>query len=109
MAAPHVAGAAALLWSERPELSYLDIKDAMLSTARPEHLNLVGDGVLDLGAAMDLIKTNGNAKNAPVAVDDTATVAEDSEVSVAVLSNDSDADGDTLTIESFTQVQMAAW
>ena len=103
MAAPHVAGAAALLWAERPELSYLDIKDAMLSTARPEHLNLVGDGVLDLGAAMDLIKTNGNQGNAPVAVDDTATVAEDSEVSVAVLSNDSDADGDTLTIESFTQ------
>ena len=103
MAAPHVAGAAALLWAERPELSYLDIKDAMLSTARPEHLNLVGDGVLDLGAAMDLIKTSGNQGNAPVAVDDTATVAEDSEVSVAVLSNDSDADGDTLTIESFTQ------
>ena len=72
-------------------------------------MNLVGDGVLDLGAAMDLIKTNGNQGNAPVAVDDTATVAEDSEVSVAVLSNDSDADGDTLTIESFTQVQMAAW
>lgn len=103
MAAPHVAGAAALLWAERPELSYLDIKDAMLSTARPEHLNLVGDGVLDLGAAMDLIKTSGNQGNAPVAVDDTATVAEDSEASVAVLSNDSDADGDTLTIESFTQ------
>ena len=103
MAAPHVAGAAALLWAERPELSYLDIKDAMLSTARPEHLNLVGDGVLDLGAAMGLIKTSGNQGNAPVAVDDTATVAEDSEVSVAVLSNDSDADGDTLTIESFTQ------
>lgn len=103
MAAPHVAGAAALLWAERPELSYLDIKDAMLSTARPEHLNLVGDGVLDLGAAMDLIKTSGNQGNAPVAVDDTATVAEDSELSVAVLSNDSDADGDTLTIESFTQ------
>ncbi|MEC7681063.1 MAG: S8 family serine peptidase [Planctomycetota bacterium] len=103
MAAPHVAGAAALLWAERPELGYLDIKDAMLSTARPEHLNLVGDGVLDLGAAMDLIKTSGNQGDAPVAVDDTATVAEDSEVSVAVLSNDSDADGDTLTIESFTQ------
>ncbi len=103
MAAPHVAGAAALLWAERPELSYLDIKDAMLSTARPEHLNLIGDGVLDLGAAMDLIKTSGNQGNAPVAVDDTVTVAEDSEASVAVLSNDSDADGDTLTIESFTQ------
>ena len=103
MAAPHVAGAAALLWAERPELGYLDIKDAMLSTARPEHLNLVGDGVLDLGAAMDLIKTSGNQGDAPVAVDDTATVVEDSEVSVAVLSNDSDADGDTLTIESFTQ------
>ena len=52
---------------------------------------------------MDLIKTNGNQGNAPVAVDDTARVAEDSEASVAVLSNDSDADGDTLTIESFTQ------
>lgn len=57
MAAPHVAGAAALLWAEDPSLDYLEIKDAILNTARPEHLDRVGQGVLDLGAAMDWIST----------------------------------------------------
>ncbi len=40
---------------------------------------------------------------APDAVDDTATVNEDTAVIVSVLTNDSDLDGDTLSISSFGQ------
>ncbi len=40
--------------------------------------------------------------DAPVAVDDSATTAEDTQVSIAVLANDSDVDGDTLSIASVT-------
>ena len=49
MAAPHVAGAAALLWAERPDMNYLEIKAALLDTARPEHLDRVGNGVPRFG------------------------------------------------------------
>lgn len=101
MAAPHVAGAAALLWAERPDMTYLEIKAAMLDTARPDHLNLVTNGVLDLGAAMESITSSTN--NPPNAVNDSATVDEDNSVGVAVLSNDSDPDGDTLTLQSYGQ------
>ena len=38
----------------------------------------------------------------PVAVDDTAATAEDTAVTIDVLANDSDADGDTLTVDSVT-------
>jgi VCBS repeat-containing protein len=41
--------------------------------------------------------------DAPIANADTATLAEDSIVSVTVLANDTDADGDTLTVTSVTQ------
>src|SRR5205823_3637171 len=40
--------------------------------------------------------------DAPVAVNDTATTAEDTPVSIAVLGNDSDVDGDTLTVSVAT-------
>ncbi|MEM7478096.1 MAG: Ig-like domain-containing protein [Planctomycetota bacterium] len=103
MAAPHVAGAAALLWAERPDLDYLGIKDAILSTARPDHLSLVGNGVLDLGAAMDLIAGGGSQNQSPNADNDSATVNEDESVAIAVLNNDSDPDGDSLSVDSFSQ------
>ncbi|MCH2179588.1 MAG: S8 family serine peptidase [Mariniblastus sp.] len=101
MAAPHVAGAAALLWAERPDMNYLEIKAAMLETARPDHLNLVTNGVLDLGAAMESITSSTN--DPPNAVNDSATVDEDNSVGVAVLSNDSDPDDDVLTLQSYGQ------
>ncbi|MCH2181060.1 MAG: S8 family serine peptidase [Mariniblastus sp.] len=101
MAAPHVAGAAALLWAERPDMTYLEIKAAMLDTARGDHLNLVTYGVLDLGAAMDSITSSTN--NPPNAVNDSATVNEDNSVAIAVLSNDSDPDGDALNLQSYGQ------
>ena len=101
MATPHVAGAAALLWAERPDLNYLEIKSALLDTARADHLNLVTDGVLDLGAAMVSITSSTNSP--PNAVNDTATVNEDNAIAVPVLANDSDPDGDALTIQSYGQ------
>ena len=77
-----------LLWAERPEMSYLEIKDAILNNTRADHLNLVTNGVLDLGLAMTAI--TGSTNSPPVAVNDTATVDEDSFVAVNVLQNDSD-------------------
>jgi alpha-tubulin suppressor-like RCC1 family protein len=41
--------------------------------------------------------------DAPQAVDDVATTAEDTAVTVSVLGNDSDADGDTVALQSVTQ------
>ena len=41
--------------------------------------------------------------DAPAAVDDSAVVDEDSNVVIAVLANDTDVDGDTLSIAEFTQ------
>jgi VCBS repeat-containing protein len=43
------------------------------------------------------------ANRPPVAVDDNASTPEDVAVSILVLGNDSDPDGDTLTVASFTQ------
>ena len=39
---------------------------------------------------------------APVAVNDTATTAEDTAVTIAVLTNDTDLDGDTLSVTGVT-------
>jgi uncharacterized repeat protein (TIGR01451 family) len=44
-----------------------------------------------------------SANNPPVAVDDSATTAENTPVTVDVLDNDFDLDGDTLTVVSVTQ------
>ena len=41
--------------------------------------------------------------DAPVAVDDTASTNEDTPVDIDVLANDTDIDGDPITVESFTQ------
>ncbi|MGE0132541.1 MAG: Ig-like domain-containing protein [Blastocatellales bacterium] len=44
-----------------------------------------------------------NANSAPDAVDDAATTTEDSTVNIAVLANDTDVNGDTLTVTGVTQ------
>ena len=44
-----------------------------------------------------------SVNDAPVANDDSATVAEDGMVNMAVLTNDTDPEGDTLTVTSVTQ------
>ncbi len=59
--------------------------------------NLVG---VDIGI---VTVTVNPANDAPVAVDDAATTQEDTAVDINVLANDTDVDGDALSIESFTQ------
>src|SRR5436305_2910448 len=44
-----------------------------------------------------------SVNDAPVANADSATVAEDGTINVTVLGNDTDADGDTLSVDSVTQ------
>ncbi len=59
------------------------------------------DGTVDSGPAVVSI-TVSNANDGPVAVNDTATTPEDTSVTTAVLANDTDGDGDTLSVSSVT-------
>ena len=68
---------------------------------------VANDGQVDSAPATVEITVNpveepSAGNNAPDAVDDTITVAEDTAVTVAVLGNDTDADGDSLTITEVT-------
>ena len=59
------------------------------------------DGTLTDDAVVTITVTPVN--DSPVADDDEATTAEDTPMDVAVLENDTDADGGTLTVTDFTQ------
>lgn len=62
MAAPHVAGAAALLKGCTSSLDYLSIKNILLGTARPNlslALNTVTGGVVNYQAAIDFLLAGG--------------------------------------------------
>ncbi len=58
------------------------------------------DGLCDTAT---VTVTVNSVNDAPVANDDTATTDEDTAVDIDVLGNDSDIDGDPLTIDSVTQ------
>ncbi|MEJ2332522.1 MAG: retention module-containing protein, partial [Desulfobulbaceae bacterium] len=62
----------------------------------------ISDGMGGTDTASVTITVNP-VNDAPVAVDDTGTSAEDSSIDIDVLANDTDLDGDSLTVESFTQ------
>ena len=56
MAAPHVAGAAALYWSKHPQATYKDVKAALISSAKKiDAMNgkSVSGGKLSVGALME--------------------------------------------------------
>ncbi|HEY8604778.1 Ig-like domain-containing protein, partial [Tsuneonella suprasediminis] len=61
-------------------------------------------GILGGGAGIAALASGGgeDPKHPPVATDDIVTTAEDTPVSGNVLTNDSDPDGDTLSVTSFT-------
>ncbi|MEQ1875487.1 MAG: S8 family peptidase [Bdellovibrionia bacterium] len=53
MAAPFVSGAAALLWSARPNATVAQVREAILtSVAVKDHLNVATHGQLDIAAAL---------------------------------------------------------
>ncbi|MFC1672340.1 Ig-like domain-containing protein, partial [Planctomycetota bacterium] len=60
------------------------------------------DGQADSNVATVTINVLG-LNDPPVAVDDAATTTEDTAVTIMVLVNDSDPEGDTLTVDSVTQ------
>ena len=117
MASPHLAGAVALLLSAgitdqgAPGLMD-DVKNQLCATATtgfgvnstpiptsdPRYAKYFGCGVINVSAAvLPLLSAD-----APVATDDTATTAEDTATSVAVLANDTDPNGDPLTVSGVT-------
>jgi hypothetical protein len=65
-------------------------------------LTVRGNTVDDFGV-YSFALLEGVLNSSPVAVDDVATTDEDVTVTIDVLANDTDADGDTLTVESVTQ------
>ncbi|MBK9711279.1 MAG: Ig-like domain repeat protein [Kouleothrix sp.] len=62
-----------------------------------------GDGNFNGSTSAGAPHTVNPPNTAPTAVDDTATVNEDSSVNVNVLANDSDPDGDTVFVSGITQ------
>ena len=98
MACPHVVGAAALVNAAHPSWTNEQIRQQLQATAddlgTPNRDNLYGYGLVDADGAAGTPSVN----NPPVANDDSATTSEDTSVSVDVLYNDSDPDGDPLSV-----------
>ena len=90
-AAPHLGGAAALLFSEDLSRTALEVAERLRSRARdtgepgPDNSYGYGRVVLVLG-------------DPPVTVDDVAQTDEDTPVDIAPLLNDSDPDGETISL-----------
>jgi hypothetical protein len=61
------------------------------------------NGGQDASAPNTFTITVNAVNDAPVAANDSATTNEDTAKDIAVLSNDNDADGDTLSVSGFTQ------
>ena len=106
MAAPHVAGVAALIVSQGIT-DPAEVRHILESTAKdrgPVGKDIYyGHGIVDAGAAMEAIRNRtdlGDTNTAPVAVDDAASTAQGTPITISVLANDSDADSDPLTVIS---------
>ena len=104
MAAPHVAGVAALIVSQGIT-DPAEVRHILESTAKdrgPAGKDIYfGHGIVDAGAAMEAIR---NRNTAPVAVNDAASTTQGTPVTISVLANDSDANGDPLTVVSVTDL-----
>jgi thermitase len=104
--APLTAGLAALIWSYDPTLTPDEVETILkqggddLGTAGVD--DTFGYGRINVFRSVSLVSPpSGN--NPPVANDDSATTNEDTAVTILVLANDTDADGDLLTVASVNQ------
>ncbi|MDQ3129119.1 MAG: Ig-like domain-containing protein, partial [Chloroflexota bacterium] len=121
MASPHLAGTVALLLSagiaDTGTPGFVDdVKARLCATADvgygvqsafgstpiprsdPRYPKYFGCGVINAEAAVLGLVPPPPANNPPIAVDDTATTAEDNPVSIPVKANDSDPDSDPISI-----------
>ena len=103
MASPHVAGVAALVIAAGIS-DPGDVRSILQNTAEDHGGGgwdvVYGWGIVD---AFDAVSAAlGTTNTPPVALDDSASTAEGTAVDIYVLTNDSDADGDTLSIHSVT-------
>lgn len=104
MAAPHVAGVAALVSAQLIKAKgFADptsVRNILQSTARDRGATgadpYYGYGIVDAAAAVQATLTTSNS--APSAVADSAVTIAGQAVKIAVLSNDSDPDGDALKV-----------
>jgi hypothetical protein len=126
MASPHLAGTAALVLSQgignagdpktladdvRAHLcantsvgtgvTYFGFFHVPIDPSDPRYPDWFGCGVVDANTALVTNPPPQDEPNAaPVAADDTASVAQNGSVSIDVLANDTDDDGDALTVEN---------
>lgn len=114
-ASPLVAGAAAALLASLPET--VDnptevVIDLLFNTVTPAPTlqgRTVTGGILNFEAAAQalvdtfVLESNIASNSTPLAFGDSFTLDEDTTLVLAPLENDTDADGDALTIDSFTQ------
>jgi len=101
MATPHVTGSVALMAAAFPDENVTERKNRILDGVdKLDSLDekVVTGGRLNIATSITL----GDVNHDPVAQNDTATVVENGSVNIAVLSNDSDVDGDTLSISEVT-------
>ena len=105
MATPQVAGTVALLASANPSSSVDERIEAIEKSVdtKGDLTNKVStNGRVNAYKAVKAISEESNPNTPPNANDDSATTEYESKVTIDVLANDSDADGDNLTIESLT-------
>jgi subtilisin family serine protease len=105
MATPHVAGVAALYLEVNPTASAAVVSGAITGGATAGVVGSRGSGSpnLLLYSLLTAPEPPSGDPAAPVATDDAAETTTDSEVKVDVLVNDTDANGDPLTVTNLTQ------
>ena len=106
MATPHVAGAAALYLESNPTASAATVSGAITGGATAGVVGSAGFGSpnLLLYSLLTAAAPPPSTEPAPpISVDDSSMTTTGGQVTVNVLANDTDADGDALTITNLTQ------
>ncbi len=105
MATPQVTGTVALLASVNPSASVderIDAIEKSVDTKSTLTNKVSTNGRVNTYKAVKALAEDTNPNRPPVANDDSATTQYETKVTIDVLANDSDSDGDTLTLESLT-------
>jgi hypothetical protein len=107
MATPHVTGEVALISAYNPDLNVTQkieiIENSVDKKSELEEKIASGGRVNANNALIEIDNNDNNGNNtnhSPIANTDSATMNEDSSIKIDVLANDSDVDGDTLTVIS---------